>query len=77
MLSVLSEDQIEELEVSQNATITDSGVRAIKNMSNLRKLKLEDLSGVAQPEQVLADLKKKLQQCDIEWPPFTEQKTED
>ena len=70
-LSVVTHDKLQWLEIINCHQITDEGLLCIKDMSGLRRLKLEDLKSVKNAELVLKELHTALPNCVIEYPPFT------
>ena len=70
-MSVVTHDKLQWLEIINCQQVTDEGLLHIKDMSGLRRLKLEDLKSIKNAELVLKELQTSLPNCDIEYPPFT------
>lgn len=64
--------KLENLEISGNGTVMDEDVRALRKMTSLRRLRLENLAGVSDPKKVLEEIKSGLPNCNVIWPPHTE-----
>ena len=66
--------KIQWLEVINCQGITDKGLLHLKDLNTLKVLKIEDLKRVKNPEKILEELQISLPKCQIEYPPYSDQK---
>lgn len=67
-LLTLVKDSLLDLQLSSCGDISDSGVKSLAGLSNLRRLLIYDLPEVRDKEDCIRVLQEALPQCDVDFP---------
>ena len=71
-LAGYTRDRVTWLHLEGNGSISGAGLLELARMKKLEHLHLERLQEVRGPEEVLEQLRERLPQCEIVWPPYTD-----
>ncbi len=72
LTSALMEKRVSSLEVSDTGMVSDEGVAIMRKLDTLKRLRLENLAGVRDPQEVMRKFAEDLPGCKVIWPPHTE-----